>query len=105
MLVLLDHRRFVDVIVGRNAVNAGIFGQRADVLGIVPAYIHVEEDHIAEHVLFLQPVLQVFAYRCDSLRKAGFFIPGVSGQIEGRSASIPQAIATSGRNRRPSAPI
>jgi len=46
VLVLLDHRRLVDVIVRGQVVVAGVLGQPAKIFQVVPADVHVEEHHV-----------------------------------------------------------
>ena len=63
VFVLLEHRGFVDVIVRGDAVLPRILGQLPDIVEIVPANIHIEEDHVTVDVLLPQQVLQVLAPR------------------------------------------
>jgi hypothetical protein len=41
---LVEHGGFIDVIVGRNAIIVGAFGESANVLCVVSTDVHVEED-------------------------------------------------------------
>jgi hypothetical protein len=43
VVVLLEHGGFVDVIVRGNPMLAGVLGNLADVFGVVPADVDVEE--------------------------------------------------------------
>ena len=92
VLVLLEHRSFVDVIVGSNAVVMGILGELSNIQRIVPADVHVEEHHVAVCVLLLQQMLQVLAHGYDGFRQARLLVPGIDGEVKDGGSSVSQTV-------------
>ena len=105
VLVLLDHGRFVDVVIGGDAILVREFGDLAHVFEIVAADIQIEENHVAVDVLLAQQVLEILPRGLDGLGQAGLQIPGVQREIENGGPASAKRSATSGRSRRPLVPI
>ena len=63
VLILLKQRRFIDVVVGGDAVVVGDLGQLPHVVEIVAADIDVEEDGVAVSVLLADQVVELLANR------------------------------------------
>ena len=61
MLILLQHWRLIDVVVGGYVVFTRVLGDLPNVLGIVSADVDVKEHHIAIHILLLHQIFDVFA--------------------------------------------
>jgi hypothetical protein len=88
MLVLFEHRRLIDVIIGRQPMVACVLGKEPDVLQIIPANVHIEEDHVAVHILLPRQVLEVATHRRQRFGKARLLLPGIQREIEDRRAGI-----------------
>ncbi len=72
VLILLEHRRFIDVIVGRYVVIVRIVGQLPHVLEVIAADIHIEKDHVPVDVLLPQNMFQVLFRGNERLWQARF---------------------------------
>jgi hypothetical protein len=59
VVVLFEHWRFVDLIVGGNVSSVSIFCQLLDIFGIIPADANIEEYDVAVDILFAHDVFQV----------------------------------------------
>ncbi len=75
VVVLFEHRRLIDVVIGGHAMIVRVFSQLSDVFCIIAADIDVEEDQVAVHILLAQDMLQILLRGDKSLGKAGFELP------------------------------
>ena len=57
VVVLFEHRSFIDVIVGGHPMVVSVFGQLSDIFRVVAADVDVEKDQVAVDVLLAQDVL------------------------------------------------
>ena len=99
-VVLLEHRRFVDVVVGGDPVVVGDFGELLDIVHIVPADVHVEENGRAVLVLLPQKMIEIRAHRREGFRQARLFVDAIHGEIDRGDARIEQPV----RHFRPKQP-
>ena len=96
VLILFEHRRLVDVVVGGETVRVGIFCELPSVIMIVAADVDVEEHHVAIHVLFADEIFKVLLTWHEGLRQTGFFVPCVQRKIEDGRAGVAEAICNFG---------
>ncbi len=92
VVVLFEHRCFVDVVVGGNAVVVSVFGELSDVLQVVAADIDVEKHQVAIDVLLPQDVFQILLRGNKCFGQAGLQIPRVQSEVDDSYASIAQAV-------------
>ena len=60
VVVLFEHRSFIDVIVGGDTMVVSVFGELSDIFQVIAADVDVEKDQVAVHVLLPQDVFQIF---------------------------------------------
>ena len=92
VLVLFEHRRFIDVIVGRNSVIVRVFGQPFHIFQIVAADVDVEKNQVVINILLAQNVFEILLRRNECFRQAGLEIPRVLGKVEHRNSGIAEAV-------------
>jgi len=92
VLVLLEHRRFVDVIVRRQAIGVGIFGQQADVFQIVATDVDVKKHHVTVHILLAHHVFEVSLRRNERLGQARLLIPRIQCKVDYCDSRIAEPI-------------
>src|SRR5215469_1217784 len=93
VLVLLEHRSFVDVIVGGNAMVVCILGELSNVERVVSADVHVEKHHVPVQVLLLQQMLEVLANGHDRLWQTRLLVPGIYSEVKDRRACVAQPVS------------
>src|SRR5271156_1728739 len=91
-VTLLNQRRFVQVIIGRNAVFACNLGQLLYILHVIAAYVDVEEYGIAVFVLLANQVIEMLTHRSERLRQPGLLVDSVDGKIEDGNPGIRQTV-------------
>jgi len=101
VVVLLEHRGFIDVVVGGDTMLTGIFGQPPDVLHVVAANVDVEKDEIAVDALLAQDVFQVLLGGNQCLRQARLQIPRVQREVEHGYARVAETVCEIGAQQTP----
>src|SRR5690349_11923669 len=96
VLVLLKHRRFVDVIVGRDTMIARVFGKPAYIVGVIATNVDVEKHHVAVDILFSQQMFEMLADRHDRLGQTRLLVPCIDGKIEDRGSRISETVSDIG---------
>src|SRR5262249_5624009 len=92
MIVLLQHRSFIEVIVRGQPVLAGVLRQHANIFHVIAADIHVEEDHRTIYILLPDQILEVLASRYQGFGKPWFLVPGIQSEIEYRCTRVAEAV-------------
>ena len=91
-VILLHHRRFVDVIIGCDAVVVGDFRKLAHVVHVVAADVDIEHHSVAIVMLSLDQILKIRTNRIQSLGQRLSLFHRIHGEIDRRDARIAQTI-------------
>ena len=91
-VILLHHRRLVDVEGDGDAVVVRDFGQLFHVFDVCAADVGVEKHGIAVAVLAFDEIVEIRADVLKCFGQAWLFLDGVDGEIDGRNPRVGQAV-------------
>src|ERR1700733_1805213 len=92
VFILLQQRRLVDVIIGRDAVVASYLGKLSHIVEVVAADIDIEEDREAMPILLADQVVELLTNWSQGLGQAGLQIDCIYRDVEGSDSRISQLI-------------
>ena len=89
---LLCQRRLADVVVGGDAIVVRDLGEFADIVHVVAADVDVDEYRVPITELALDQVIEVLADGSQCLRKSGFQINCIDGQIHDSDSRVSELV-------------
>src|SRR6185437_6786504 len=92
--VLLQHWRFVEVVIGCEMMRTSVFRDSLYVFVIVAANIDVEKHHVTVDILLADQIFKILLNRYQRLGQtaARHFVPGIEREVIDRYTSIAQSV-------------
>lgn len=87
-MILLDHRRLVEMIIRRNAVIAGDLRQLLHIFHVVAADVDVEKHGASVLIFSAHQVIEILSLRSKRLRQPRLLIDRIDGEVKDGDTGI-----------------